>query len=97
MEAIEKQRIYTVLDRVASFNSKDIGQRLAAIETEWLSLFKPVNFDWHSPKGHEHQAQASFTKLCIAMEEHLGQQVEWISTYKFFMLLDHIKNKKNTK
>ncbi len=81
-----------MLDGILGIDSKDEQRRQ---EKEMLRLSKPNLWNVYMNGNAELEHEVGFEGFMFAVAEHTNEDLETITVFRFYSLLDHIKNKGN--
>lgn len=85
------QQLEAVVDELLGQDTK--GKQDKA-EFEMLRLSKPSIWNIYITGNAELEYENGFESFVFAVAEHTSENIETMSTYRFYCLLDYIKNKK---
>tara|TARA_Y100000310_G_scaffold331124_1_gene404143 strand:+ start:327 stop:623 length:297 start_codon:yes stop_codon:yes gene_type:complete len=92
--AAKIKQLMARLDKVIGFNV-DV-EEIEKQEREMLRLSKPNLWNVHLPHNMELEMETQFEQWLFEIQEHTKEDLDKITVFRFYSLLDYIKNKNNS-
>jgi hypothetical protein len=84
------RHLEAVVDEILGSETKETQDKT---EFEMLRLSKPSIWNIYITGNAELEYENGFESFVFAVAEHTSENIETMSTYRFYCLLDYIKNK----
>ncbi len=73
---------------------KETNEALEKAQKDMLRLSKPRNWNVYTPNNAELQEDVGFEAYLFIVAEHTKEDVNTMTVFRFYSLIDYIKNKK---
>lgn len=81
------------LDEIIQGESDELKEKKAKQDREVLRLEAPGIWNINIRGNREIEFEVEFEKLMIAVAEHTNEKIDEITVFRFYALIDHIKDK----
>ncbi|AHK11384.1 tail assembly chaperone [Flavobacterium sp. phage 1/32] len=88
---IFKNRLEAELDSI--IKSEDFSEEIYNFEKQMLELKKPNIWNVYAEGNLEIQMEVEFEKFLLAVSEHTNEKIDEVSTFRFYALVDFLKEK----
>jgi hypothetical protein len=92
MKQLRILQLKSITDRTGNYKSK-----IKAIESYFLDLMKPMNFDGNSSKNVLVVDRLIFEEMCVSLIEQGYAEPEQMSVLRFYTTIIHFEKKKPPK
>lgn len=73
--------------------SKDAEEEMNNLSRQMLEMRKPNVWNIFAPENMEIEMEVGFEKFLIAVSEHTNEKIDEITTFRFYSLIDFLKEK----
>lgn len=86
-------KIKQLIARIDKVIGLDVGDEIEEQETEMLRLSKPNLWNVFLAGNAELELETGFEQFMFEVQEHTKEDLNTITVFRFYSLLDYIKNK----